>query len=119
MNAADLEKFRELLLALRHRLKSDVNMMSSEALGEEGNFVDNSAPIHPAEAGSHSYEQEFTLNLLSSDGNRLQRIEAALVKIAEGTYGTCEECEGRIPKMRLEALPDTPYCVKCASKLES
>jgi DnaK suppressor protein len=119
MNAADLEKFREQLLALRHRLKDDVHSMSEEAFGAADEFVDNRAPIHPAEVGTHSFEQEFTLNLLSSDGDRLGRIEAALVKIAAGTYGLCEECEGRIPKTRLEVIPDTQYCVKCATKLES
>ncbi len=119
MNAADLEKFREYLLALHHRLKGDVNSMSDEAFGAADEFVDHRAPIHPAEAGTHSFEQEFTLNLLSSDGERLARIEAALVKIAAGSYGFCEECEGRIPKTRLEAIPDTPHCVKCAAKLEN
>ena len=93
-------------------------MMSQEALGAEGSR-DNHAPLHPAEVGTHSFEQEFTLNLLSSDGDRLEQIEAALEKITEGTYGACEECGGRIPKARLEVIPDTPFCVKCASKLEN
>ena len=120
MNAADFEKFREMLLALRSRLRGDVSMMSEEALGGmDGEFSDNRAPLHPADVGSHSFEQEFTLNLLSSDGDRLERIAAALEKISAGTYGTCDECRGRILKVRLEVIPDTPYCVKCASKLES
>ncbi len=89
--------------------------MSQEAL-DVGS--DNHAPIHPAESGTHSFEQEFTLNLLSTDGDRLEMIEAALAKFPEGTYGACEECGGRIPKLRLEAIPETPYCVKCASRLE-
>lgn len=118
-SASDLEKFKLLLLAIRHRIIGDVNMMSAEALGGEGSAGGNSAPIHPAEVGTHSFEQEFTLNFLSSDGDRLHQIEAALEKIADGTYGACEECGGRIPKARLEAIPDTPFCVKCASQLES
>ncbi|MDX1928251.1 MAG: TraR/DksA C4-type zinc finger protein [Pirellulaceae bacterium] len=120
MNAADFQKFRELLLALRSRLRGDVSMMSEEAMGGmDGEFGDNRAPLHPADVGSHSFEQEFTLNLLSSDGDRLDRIATALEKISAGTYGTCDECGGRIPKARLEVIPDTPYCVKCAEKLES
>ncbi len=120
MNAADLEKFRNLLIALRHRLRGDVSMMSEEAMGGmDGEFTDNRAPLHPADVGSHSFEQEFTLNLLASDGNRLERITVALEKIANGTYGGCDECGGRIAKARLEVIPDTAYCVKCATKLES
>ncbi|MCA9125466.1 MAG: TraR/DksA C4-type zinc finger protein [Planctomycetales bacterium] len=115
---ADYDKFRDLLLTLRRRLHGDVNMMSKEALGGSDAAADNHAPIHPAEVGTHSFEQEFTLNLLSSDGDRLDQIEAALAKFQDGSYGACEECGGRIPRARLEVLPDTPYCVKCASRLE-
>ena len=112
------DKFRLLLLELQRRLKGDVRMMSVEALGgDDSESGDNRAPIHPAEVGTHSFEQEFTLNLLSADGDRLERIEAALDRIEQGNYGLCEECGGRIPKARLEVLPDTPYCVKCASSL--
>ncbi len=118
IQSADFDKFRQLLLTLRHRLIGDVNMMSREALGGSDSAADNHAPIHPAEVGTHSFEQEFTLNLLSSDGERLDRIEAALEKIAGGTYGCCEECGARIPRARLEVIPDTPFCVKCATRLE-
>jgi DnaK suppressor protein len=118
MSAVDLEKFRKLLIELQRRLKGDVHMMSAEVLGgAEADSGDNRAPIHPAEAGTHSFEQEFTLNLLSSDGDRLELIETALERIADGSYGTCEECEGKIAKARLEVIPFTPYCIKCASKL--
>ena len=117
-NKVELEKFKQLLLSVRQRLIGDVNMMSQEALGGSDGAADNHAPIHPAEVGTHSFEQEFTLNLLSSDGDRLDRIEAALEKIGDGTYGSCEECGGRIPRARLEIIPDTPFCVKCATRLE-
>ncbi|HBE67582.1 MAG TPA: hypothetical protein DDW52_05470 [Planctomycetaceae bacterium] len=91
--------------------------MSREALGSEAAAA-NHAPIHPAEVGTHSFEQEFTLNMMSSDSKHLERVEAALEKISAGTYGLCEECDRRIPKARLEIIPDTPYCVECASRLE-
>lgn len=110
-----IEKFRNALLTLRARLYGDVNMLSQEALGDEES---SRAPLHPAEVGTHSFEQEFTLKLMSSEGDRLSQIEAALEKISDGSYGACDECGGRIPKARLEAIPEAPYCVKCASKLE-
>jgi len=93
-------------------------MMSEEALGSEEATVDNHAPIHPAEVGSHSFEQEFTLGLLSRDGDKIRLVDLALEKMAEGSYGLCDECGGRIPKGRLEMLPESIYCVKCASRLE-
>lgn len=116
--ADDLARFKAILMQKRSRLRGDVAMMSEEALGGEDGAVDNHAPIHPAEVGSHSFEQEFTLDLLSHDGDRIQMIEMALEKLDEGTYGQCDECGARIPKGRLEMLPESIFCVKCATRIE-
>lgn len=48
----------------------------------------------------------------------VEAIDAALLRIAEGTYGQCVECGKAIPYARLKALPATPYCVTCASEAE-
>lgn len=115
----DLTHFKTVLVEKRRRLFGDVAMMSEEALGSEDAAIDNHAPIHPAEVGSHSFEQEFTLGLVSRDGDKIKLIDIALEKIAEGSYGVCDECGARIPKGRLELLPESIFCVKCASKLET
>jgi RNA polymerase-binding transcription factor DksA len=118
ISTEDLARFKMILLQKRRRLMGDVAMMSEEALGSEDGAIDNHAPIHPAEVGSHSFEQEFTLDLLSHDGDRIHMIEMALEKLDEGTYGQCDECGARIPKGRLEMLPESIYCVKCATRME-
>jgi RNA polymerase-binding transcription factor len=46
---------------------------------------------------------------------RLERIERALAKLDDGTYGTCDGCRGPIPDKRLEAMPDSTLCVACAA----
>ena len=51
-------------------------------------------------------------------GRTLEKIEASLERIEEGTYGTCEECGVKIPKTRLNAIPYATLCVKCASQQE-
>jgi DnaK suppressor protein len=43
-----------------------------------------------------------------------ERVERALAKLAEGTYGTCDVCGGQIPAPRLEAQPESAVCVSCA-----
>ncbi len=48
----------------------------------------------------------------------LAEIDAALRRIAGGTYGTCEGCEHPITEARLHALPATRFCVHCASVQE-
>jgi DnaK suppressor protein len=54
---------------------------------------------------------------MENDEGTLGAIEHALERIEEGTYGNCEECSGKIPKLRLEAIPYAALCVKCAGKL--
>jgi DnaK suppressor protein len=45
----------------------------------------------------------------------LLRIERALAKLDEGSYGICDRCERPIPTARLRAMPDSVLCVECAS----
>ena len=78
----------------------------------------SSMPIHMADIGSDNFEQEFTLSLMENDEETLELIEAALERIEDGTYGSCTECGGRIPKTRLNAIPYTPHCIKCATELQ-
>jgi len=43
-----------------------------------------------------------------------ERVERALAKLAEGTYGVCDVCGNEIPAARLEAQPESGVCVTCA-----
>jgi DnaK suppressor protein len=74
--------------------------------------------MHMADVGTDNFEQEFTLSLLQSEEEALEHIEAALERIEDGTYGSCAECNAKIAKARLNAIPYTPVCIKCASKSE-
>ncbi len=118
----DFAKYKEMLLALRARLRGDVINMADAALNKprsEASGDLSSMPIHMADIGSDNYEQEFTLSLLQNEEETLQRIEAALERIEAGTYGRCVECEGRIKVGRLQAIPFTDVCIKCASARET
>ncbi len=85
--------------------------------GMEGS--DNTGmPIHMAELGSDNFEQEFTLSLLETEEDTLGLIESALERIDEGSFGQCIECDGPIAKARLNAIPYTPVCIKCAEAME-
>lgn len=72
-----------------------------------------------AELGSDNFEQEFTISLMESEEDTLQLIDSALGRIGEGSFGRCVECEGVIPKSRLNAIPYTPVCIKCAELQEN
>lgn len=120
MKKTEMKVYKEKLIQLRSRLRGDISQMADTALTGKGGMDGgaSSMPIHMADLGSDNYEQEFTLSLIDSEEDTLGAIEVALEKIEDGTYGRCEECEGVIPKTRLNAIPYAPYCVKCAGKLE-
>ena len=114
MKKSEMKVYKERLLGIRARLRGDVSSMADAALGSEHSEA-SSMPIHMAELGSDNFEQEFTLSLLATEEDTLGMIEAALQRVEKGTYGTCLGCNGTIPKTRLNAIPHTPMCVKCAS----
>jgi DnaK suppressor protein len=121
MKKAEMKVYKEQLLALRARLRGDVTAMADAALRKtrsEANGDLSSMPIHMADIGSDNYEQEFTLSLMQSDEVTLESIEAAIERIEDGMFGACEECTSTISKTRLNAIPYTPLCIKCAQKLE-
>lgn len=117
MKKVDMKVYKQRLLELRARLRNDVTSMADAALGHEGSEA-SSMPIHMAELGSDNFEQEFTLSLVASEEGTLEKIEAALERIENGTYATCIGCEGKIPKTRLNAIPYTPACITCAESDE-
>ena len=121
MKNSEVKPFKELLLALRARLRGDVSTLAQAALSDAsgGGAGSSSVPSHIADLGSDTYEQDNTILLMNNEGETLAQIEAALERIEDGVYGSCTECSGKIPKMRLKTIPYTPHCVKCASQLES
>ena len=120
LKKTEAREFKSMLLSLRARLRGDVTALADAALRKtrsEASGDLSSMPIHMADMGTDAFEQEFTLSLMEHDGSALEQIEAALVRIEDGNYGVCVECEAKIPKARLQVLPQTPHCVKCADKV--
>src|SRR5437868_7368225 len=121
MTKAEMEAYRENLLALRERHNGDASHLADEGLrrtggGAAGNL--SNMPLHMADLGTDNFEQEFTLSLLQNQEQALDEIRDALGRIDGGTFGQCEECHQPIPKARLQALPYTRHCVECARKLQ-
>lgn len=104
LDAAYLERKRRQLTKLRDELRKTTN--AAEA--EEGSIKNESA------LQAHEYEDDAQkLDMLEKEGSlvsrdvaRLARVERALKKIAEGTYGYSDVSGQRIPDDRLEAMPD-------------
>lgn len=69
-----------------------------------------------AAAASHVFEQQRDLALRVRSRGELEKVEAALRKLDDGTYGTCGSCGNPIPRERLEAIPWAAVCIDCARK---
>ena len=94
-----------------------MTQMEDNALNKDHDKT-TSMPIDMAELGTGNFDQELTLSLLGSEKDAFDQIEAALGRIEDGSFGQCEKCTVKIPKSRLEAIPYTPLCVRCASEQE-
>lgn len=122
MKKAEMKPYKETLLRLRARLRGDVSTLANAALARTAGTAGGSGsavPSHIADAGSDTFEQDNTILLMNNEGEVLSQIEGALERIEDGDYGCCVSCSAKIPKMRLNAIPYTPYCVKCASEIEA
>lgn len=69
-----------------------------------------------AAAASHVFEQQRDLALRERSRSELEKVEAALRRLDDGTYGACASCGNPIAAERLEAIPWTPICIDCARK---
>ena len=117
LTTVDIEHFKQLLLKKRQEIAGNVSEIEEEALKKTDGDLSN-MPIHLADMGTDSYEQEFTLGLMDSERKLLREIDDALYRIEQKTYGTCEATGVPIAKARLEAKPWAKYCVEYARKLE-
>jgi len=71
---------------------------------------------HPGDVATELYEREKDVALHEQEELHLNRIDAALNAIADGTYGICKTCNEPIPLERLDAVPDTLYCIEHAPR---
>ncbi len=117
----ETKKYKESLLKLKERISEDVKHISEDTLkkSQKDAAGDMSGyTLHLADVATDAYDREFSLGLASNDRNVLVQIDDALKRIEEGDYGTCEECEKPIAKVRLKALPFARLCLKCQSAQE-
>ena len=67
---------------------------------------------------SSESDQSMNMRLRGRERILIKKIDKALEKIANGTYGICEECDEDIPIRRLEARPVTDLCIRCKEEQE-
>lgn len=120
LDVRQLRAFKELLLHKRAVLVGDVERLTDGALhrGADGQADTSSMPIHMADIGSDTWEQDFTLGLIASEQSIVREIDDALRRIQDRTYGVCLATHGRITVARLRAKPWAKYCIEYARARE-
>ncbi len=115
--AEELEGYKQLLLRKRAELISDVKGMEDQALQGQSGSLSN-MPSHLAEQGSEAYDQSLSLDLAAADRRIIKEIDAALKRIADGTFGVCEHTGKPIKLERLKELPWARYSIEAAREIE-
>lgn len=95
--------------ALRKALAGDLSMLKELREQSVGDMVD---------AALDSAQDEISSQLAEVESRELARIEKALARMSEGSFGICEGCEQKIPMARLNALPYATYCINCQREME-
>ena len=113
-----LNEYRNLLLIKRAELAGDLSAMEAKALRSDGGNLSN-VPIHMADVGSDTYDQDFMLGLAETERGRLREIDEALRRIDDRTYGVCQMTGKVIPKARLAAKPWAKYTIEAAREVEA
>ena len=103
---------REKLEDERGRLRGEIEQPGMR--GEERPGYGN----HMADDATAVFEQTKYLSLRDSLEDRLRRVEQALRRFEEGSYGTCEDCGRTIEWGRLKVLSYTRLCVECVRRHE-
>ncbi len=118
----DLLKYKKLLLNEKKKLWEEffhikntaLNKSQREAAGDLSGYS-----YHMADMASDLYERDFLLRLASEEREKFYAIDDALKRVEDKSYGKCLICSKLIKKKRMNAVPQTPYCLKCQTEEES
>lgn len=113
LSAKDIEKFRDLLENKRRLVLERANRTLHEDMTLDPDDLADEMDL----ASSESY-QSFEFRLRGREKSLLNKLDLALRKLGEGTFGICEVCEEPIGKKRLEARPETTLCIQCKEAQE-
>jgi len=112
MNQDKQEEFRALLLEWRQSLIEEAAGTVSGMSRESGGFPD------PADRATLESDRNFLLRIRDRERKLIQKIDEALKRIDDGTYGICENCGGDISEGRLKVRPVTTLCIDCKTEEE-
>jgi DnaK suppressor protein len=109
----EMKKFQELLEEKRKLVLERARQLMSEGMVLDTNDLPDEMDLAASE-----YIQSMDFRLRGREKSLLSKLDLALKKIEDGTFGLCESCDDPIGKKRLEARPETSLCIKCKEDQE-
>jgi DnaK suppressor protein len=113
MRQEQTEEIRKELMHRREDMLMDLRQKNAEA----ASLIDAGVP-DPGDMGLIDYLTDFLHLLGDSRREEIMKIDDALLRLKEGTYGICQRCDEPIPMERLKVQPYTPHCVECQETVE-
>ncbi len=108
-----IQRIRQVLINRRNALRKSVTGQLDLPKRDETKTVGDEI-----DAAVESVQDELLSQLAAAESRELQRINIALERITDGSYGVCECCQKNIPLARLQAVPYATLCIKCQREME-
>jgi len=113
MNKERLELFRKQLLEKKEAILKEAGKTLSEMTDQTSNVPD------PNDRATIESGMSFELRIRDRERKLLAKIDEAIARIDDGSYGICEDCDEEIGLKRLEARPVTTLCIDCKTLQET
>lgn len=113
MNKKELKRFKAILEAEKEKILKMAREATQDRMGTSTDDLKDDMDL-----ASSELDQAMVFRFRDRERNLLKKIEKALQKIENGTYGICENCEEPIDIRRLEVRPVTELCIKCKQEQE-
>lgn len=113
MTRRQIESFEKMLRARRAALINEALRAAQQFEESEDSFPD------PADRAAMESDRHAALRIRDRERKLIAKIDEALRRIADGTYGECEECGEPIGIARLRVRPVTTLCIDCKTAQEA
>lgn len=116
MEKSKIESFRGKLQKERKRLENELKQIHDEnyAVASEGaEGGDENYEDHMGDAASNIFDRERDLSLEQNLEDMIAQVDAALLRLENGSYGICANCHREINEARLRAIPYVDLCIEC------
>jgi DnaK suppressor protein len=114
LSKKEIEELRASLLKEREELQRQLAELEATSFSTPQSDItgETSFDEEYADSGTATFERERDLSLENNIHDLLGKIDKALSRMDEGTYGICERCGRPIEKARIKALPYASLCIR-------